>query len=119
MLPAAGREGAAPVWPLDGESDRELVLWVAEWRRPQAVMWERNRQELEVALYVRSLVVAEKLEASTNSRTLVKQQQEALGISLPGLFRNRWRIEVVAERSAASSGPARSRLKVVPGGVGA
>jgi hypothetical protein len=36
-----------------------LIVWAGEWRRPQAVMWERFGQELEVALYVRCLVRAE------------------------------------------------------------
>lgn len=117
-LPAAGRPGVAPVWPLSGGSDRELVLWVAEWARPQAVVWEQNGQELEVALYVRTFVAAEASDAPVTVRTLVKQQQEALGLSLPGLSRNRWRIETVEERSATSRAPMRNRLKVVPGGAG-
>jgi len=81
-------------------------------------MWERNGQELEVALYVRSLVAAEAEDASVGSRTLVRQQQEALGLSLPGLARNRWRIASVEPRAAAPRARTRSRLKVVPGGAG-
>jgi hypothetical protein len=77
-------------------------LWAARVARPQAVMWERNGQELEVALYVRSLADAEQMDASVAARTLVRQQQEALGLSLPGLARNRWRIgEVEAVVSAS------------------
>jgi hypothetical protein len=92
-------------------------LWNREWKRPQAVEWERNGQEVEVALYVRSLVAAEKLDAPTNLRTLVKQQQEALGISLPGLARNRWRIgDSALKREVAKAGGSnvvsiRDRLK--------
>lgn len=55
-------------------------------------MWERNGQEHEVALYVRSLVAAERRTAPVSLRVLVRQQQEALGISMPGLLRNRWLI---------------------------
>lgn len=87
-----GREGAAPEWPLSDASQRELQLWAAEWQRPQAVMWEANGQAIEVAMYVRTLKAAEKEDASTATRTLLKQQQEALGLSLPGLARLRWRI---------------------------
>jgi hypothetical protein len=72
-----------------------MDLWIIEWRRPQAVMWEANHQETEVALYVRALKEAEKQSASVPSRTLVKQLQEALGLSLPGLARNRWIIASV------------------------
>ena len=47
-LPAEGRQGDAPEWPLVGQSDREAELWAAEWRRPQAVQWELTGAELEV-----------------------------------------------------------------------
>lgn len=126
-LPAEGRQGETPEWPLARPTRRELVLWAREWRRPQAVMWEANHQESEVALYVRSLADAEKPRASVAARTLVKQQQEALGLSLPGLARNHWIIDlpasagprssdddVVATRSGSS---VRDRLKVVGRGA--
>lgn len=113
------RDGDAPEWPLSTASDRELELWVREWRRPQAVMWERDGQELEVAMYVRSVVEAERPGAVVAARTLVRQQQEALGLSQPGLARNRWRIGDAAPEAqeGAGSGPsARDRFKVVSGG---
>jgi len=121
VLPATGRDGPVPEWPLADETMRESVLWTAQWSRPQAVMWERQRQELEVALFVRSLVAAENAEAATNARTLVKQQMEALGLSSPGLRMLRWRI---AEQPSGGGAPspmprpsARDRLTVVPGGA--
>ncbi|CAN5497447.1 hypothetical protein BH24ACT5_BH24ACT5_21320 [soil metagenome] len=85
-------------------------------------MWERNGQELEVAMYVRSLVDAESHDASVASRTLLKQLQEALGLSIPGLLRNRWRIscdDVAPSRKSKSiqeGGSMRERLRVVAGG---
>lgn len=148
LLPASGRVGRAPKWPLlaatahvgalqaeagDDEAllevvgavaekyhARELELWAREWKRPQAVMWERNGQEVEVALYVRALAAAEFGSAPVTLRTLVRQHQEALGISLPGLARNRWRIEsrLVAVEGATPGAPARAGLKVVAGGAG-
>lgn len=114
-----GRKGEkAPIWPLTKASKRETELWDREWRRPQAVQWALNGQELEVALYVRALAGAEKPGAPVNLQTLVKQQQEVLGISLPGLARNRWRIgtpgiAVPARRVAA--GEARKRFTVITG----
>jgi hypothetical protein len=119
-LPASGRDGAAPAWPLTKATQRELTLWKREWKRPQATMWERNGQEVEVALYVRSLRMAEMPSAPTIARTLVKQQQEALGLSLPGLARNRWRIaDVDSDRpeQTAVGVSARDRFRVVPGGI--
>jgi hypothetical protein len=109
-LPPEGRKGSAPAWPLDEQDERESVLWEHEWTRPQAVMWERYGQEIEVAMYVRTLVAAEQKEAATNVRNLIRQQQEALGLSLPGLLRNRWRIEPPepAEAHGKRRTPARS-----------
>ncbi len=67
-LPAEGRLGPTPRWPLAGGSDRELALaeWAAVWRLPVATMWERAGWFHEVAVYVRWLVQAEKgsVEAS-------------------------------------------------------
>lgn len=119
VLPAAGREGPVPAWPLAEQLEREAVLWEREWRRPQAVEWERNGQELEVAIYVRSLVDAEKADAPVTARTLLRQQQEALGLSLPGLMRNRWKIgePEKAKEPQTTVGPStRERFRVVDGG---
>lgn len=96
-LPAR-REGPIPPWPFAEPTPRETELWARQWVRPQAVMWERNGQEEEVANYVRQLADAERPRASVASRTLVMRQQETLGLSLPGLARNRWRIGTDAQR---------------------
>lgn len=121
VLPHEGRQGDPPAWPLTESTKREDVLWAAEWARPQAVVWEENGQQVEVAMYVRALAEAEQIGASTNSRTLVKQLQEALGVSLPGMLRLRWKIDKPAESGAKTSGSrrsssARDRLSVIAGG---
>ena len=41
ILPADGRPGDPPEWPLLWQTQREYDLWKREWSRPQAVMWER------------------------------------------------------------------------------
>lgn len=119
-LPAAGREGPAPDWPLSKATKREVELWEREWARPQAIMWERNHQELEVALYVRNVRLAEMPSAPNAARTLVVRQMEELGISQGGLRRNNWRI---VDGSAATAKPkrraaagARDRLQLIQGG---
>src|SRR5690606_6396291 len=45
ILPAEGRAGDPPTWPLRGQSEREAELWSALWAKPQAVQWERQRAE--------------------------------------------------------------------------
>lgn len=82
-------------------------------------MWEANGQQAEVALYVRSLAAAERPRASVASRTLVRQQQEALGLSLPGLLRLRWRItDEPAQDRTTDDEPSsiRDRFRLVVGG---
>ena len=120
ILPAEGRGGQVPSWPLSQSTEREVELWEREWTRPQAIMWERQGQELEVALYVRALVTAEAHDAPTNTRTLVKQLMEALGISVPGMRCNRWKIgtvDPVADVEVSDEEDVRSRLSVVPSGA--
>ncbi|WBB73247.1 hypothetical protein O7602_26770 [Micromonospora sp. WMMD1128] len=131
ILPAAGRPGDPPAWPLSehedpGWGDRETELWRRLWSRPQAVEWERQGQELEVALYVRRLVEAEQPGARANLATLVRQMADALGLTIPGLRTNRWKIaEPGSSTRARRSGPvepvrksARDRFQVIDGAAG-
>lgn len=122
-LPALGRQGETPAWSLTRPTKRERAMWEAEWRRPQAVIWEANGQELEVALYVRTYLEAEKRHAEAALRRLVRQQQLDLGITLDGLLRQRW---VIADDVAApATGGAqradprsmKDRVKVITGGA--
>lgn len=122
-LPAAGRPGRAPAWPLPGTPGADVRrLWSSEWKRPQAVEWDRLGLAVEVALYVRNVVRLLDPEAPVNLGTLVRQQQDALGISVPGLRSNRWLIAAPAEAddagkpASAGAGAAsmRARLAVVP-----
>ncbi|CAM5681707.1 MULTISPECIES: hypothetical protein [Streptomyces] len=127
ILPADGRDGETPQWPLTEESVREDELWERLWRMPQALMWERYGQHLEVALYVRRLAAAEQPDAGVNLGTLVRQMADSLGLTTPGMRANRWRIDREAEqgpRPADASAPAaaptsaRARLRSVSGGRG-
>lgn len=119
-LPAAGRQGDPPPWPLARPAKRELQLWAEEWKRPQAIMWEANGQQNEVALYVRSFRDAEQADAGTALRTLVRQQMDSLGISLPGLRGCHWIIDPPdaqpSRKAPGTDGTAKSRWKVLDGG---
>lgn len=125
VLPAEGRPGATPDWPLTEQSLREAELWADLWRKPQAIMWERFGQELEVALYVRRLTEAELMDSRVNLSTLVRQMADSLGLTTPGMRANRWRItadeatqSAPAAHRRASRSSSRSRLKVVDGDGG-
>ncbi|MFB6977699.1 hypothetical protein [Streptomyces scopuliridis] len=126
ILPAEGRQGATPDWPLTEQADREADLWDDLWRKPQALMWERFGQEVEVALYVRRLVEAEERGSAAVLTTLVRQMADSLGLTTPGMRANRWRIDRAEEsEQAPAAGPAslapnsaRARLRAVPGGSG-
>lgn len=125
ILPAEGRQGATPDWPLTDQTVREDGLWGRLWRMPQALMWERYGQEIEVALYVRRLAEAESADASVAVGTLVRQMGDSLGLSTPGMRANRWRIDRAEETAERPAGPvqpapnsARARLRAVSGGSG-
>ncbi|MEU1908118.1 hypothetical protein [Streptomyces hygroscopicus] len=122
MLPAEGRAGDPPVWPLTEATDREWDVWCDLWSRPQAVMWEQLEQGYEVALFVRALAQAEQPDAKVELQRVVRQYLDSLGLSVQGMLRNRWRIGAtpIEEAPAAEAAPAprrrsaRDRMKVVP-----
>jgi hypothetical protein len=127
ILPSGGREGATPDWPLTEQSVREFELWERLWVMPQALMWERFGQELEVALYVRRFSEAELMDSRVNLSTLIRQMADSLGLTTPGMRANRWKIdrpEDAASHEASSSvspiaaNSARARLKAISGGGG-
>jgi hypothetical protein len=102
-LPAE-RTGPIPDWPLFIKpSPAEQAHWDALWRKPQAVQWEAHGQEVEVALYVRSLAEAEIPGAASNLRTEVRRTQENLGLSYVGLLKYRWRIADPAQFTPAAT----------------
>lgn len=126
-LPAEGRGRPAPEWPLTTASDRELVLWDDLWAKPQAVAWEDMAQELEVALFVRTLAEAERADGRVDVKKMVRGYLDSLGLSMAGMNRNRWKVAPALEEPAevaptappARRASARDRLKVVPSGEGA
>ncbi|MFI8830537.1 hypothetical protein ACIGPN_05865 [Streptomyces afghaniensis] len=99
-LPADGRDGPLPPFPLIDPSPREMDLWERLWETPQATMWEQLHQDFEVASYVRLLVAAEKPRSSAIIWSQVKQFAESLGLSVSGMARNRWTIAAVAADEA-------------------
>lgn len=92
VLPATGRPGPAPAWPLPDPGDRERWHWERLWATPQATEWEKLGQHVEVAVYVRRLVEVEQPGATASLGNHVLRLAEGLGLTIPGLLRNRWQI---------------------------
>lgn len=120
LLPAAGREGEPPAWPLLQASERAAHHWRELWALPQAVMWERLGQRHEVALCVSALAEVEAGGAPVATQRLLRSSMESLGLTVQGMLRNRWRIvgpvAPEPESKPASARPrrsARSRMTVV------
>lgn len=132
-LPAEGRKGKAPAWPLApvGDDDRsevaELVaareaeVWKQIWSTPQAVAWGRLGWTYDVAVYVRLLVLGE--QGSVKSLSEARQWSDRLGLNPAAMLRNRWRVaadEVGVKRTARAAAPARKsardRLRALDGG---
>jgi hypothetical protein len=116
VLPLTGRAGPAPKWPIPNPSERELELWAKLWAKPQATRWEVLGQDDEVALYCRRFVRAEQPDAPVATVVVVRQLGEALGLTIPGLLRNRWQIgsqqsapAPMTQAPTGTSGPTTSR----------
>lgn len=116
-LPASGRRGRTPAWPLDGRpSAAEHRLWRDLWRTPQAVAWERLGWTRVVARYARLVVLAEGGEkfAWPEARHL----EDRLGLTPKAMRMLLWTVTVDEVGEARASGrrraaPARRRLAAV------
>jgi hypothetical protein len=119
-LPSSGREGEPPPWPLSRPTKFELQRWEIEWRRPEAIMWERLGMEMQVALYVRTLREATKAGAAAARTNGLLRQIDNLGLSVAGRAANRWIIDDQGQTHAPRRAPtstAKDRLAVIQGGV--
>jgi len=117
-LPAEGRRGDPPEWPLAGPRKRELAIWAELWSTPQAVVWERLGWFRPVARYARLLYEVEKPGATAARLAEARQMEDRLGLSPMAMLRLRWEVvaDEVAERrdeAGGSRGSMRDRLKVV------
>lgn len=100
-LPFAGRTDPPPAFPLPRPTKREMVIWEEEWRRPQALMWERLGLGAEVALYVRTRIQAEAPKARSDVLGVVQRFLLSLGLTAEGLARRRWIIDSAEEAPSA------------------
>lgn len=124
-LPAEGRTGEAPPFPSPNMTQREGELWESMWRKPQAIIWERDCLVELVSIFVRQLAEAEVEKASAENRKTVKGLFADLYLTSDSLARAHIRIAppvavtTAGEDSTAPAAPqsARSRLQVVQGGA--
>lgn len=126
-LPSEGFRGDVPDFPLPDVTDRELAVWGALWRTPQACAWSmQSWRWLNVADLVRLQARGEAHDAPVNIATVVRQLRADLGLTPAGLKENGWAIAVdevaaradakAAEAAAAPRKSSRDRLSVVNGG---
>jgi len=87
-------------------------------------MWEANGQAIEVALYVKAVVVAEGPKATAADRNVVIRLMDGLGLTVGGLARCRWIIDPatgpshkVTPTDDPDRASAKSRFKTLEGGA--
>lgn len=114
-LPAHGREGDPPVWPLTGrQSAAEKSAWAELWATPQAVAWERLGWTRTVARYCRAMLAAEARDAPPALLAQVTAMEDRLGLTPKAMRLLLWEIaaDEVEEKRQTGSG-ARRRIKAV------
>lgn len=91
-LPAGGRSGDPPEFPLGKPSVAVRVLWIDLWRTPQAVAWEALGWTRVVARYAKLLILAERRDATAALLGEVRQLEDRLGLSPMAMRRLQWEI---------------------------
>lgn len=117
QLPAGGRPGAAPAFPLTLHVDErmrllEAQIWADLWATPQAVVWERSRWLRDVALYARYRAAAEL--GSMKAAAEARQLGDRLGLNPQAMLRLRWEIapDELGEVRSAKPATNRARLRI-------
>lgn len=129
-LPAEGYDGPVPDFPLPGASERELDVWEAAWRTPQAAAWAQPSEawrQRTVALWVRTSVRCEAPDAGAALLGQLHRFADQIGMTTAGLAEMGWKVavdETAGKRADKADAPAtparqssRSKLKVVSGGA--
>lgn len=103
-LPAQGYSGPVPEFPLPEPTARELEVWGAAWRTPQACAWsmpsERWRTRT-VAMWVRVSVRCEAEDAGAALYGQLHRFADQIGLTTAGLAEMGWKVavdEVAAKR---------------------
>lgn len=116
LLPAGGRKGATPRWPL---TVAKPTLWASLWKLPQAVVWEQTGAVRVVARYALLLEQAELPDASAALLGEVRQMEDRLGLNPKAMRSLLWEVssdEVGEKRVSAPQSKAdakRTELRIV------
>jgi len=115
VLPADGRRGDPPPWPLDGQTSAEVLAWGQLWATPQAVAWERLGWTRTVARYCRCMVAAEAADAQPGLLGQVTAMEDRLGLTPKAMRMLLWEIaaDEVGEQRNRQASTARRRIKAV------
>ena len=113
MLPAGGRQGDTPEWPLELLSSDEAHLWKDLWSTPQAVAWERHGWTRVVARYCRIAILAEAMDKDALSEA--RQLEDRLGLTPKAMRMLMWQVatDEVADKRQETSAGARGRIRAV------
>lgn len=108
-LPAAGRTGRAPKWPMPRNTDRtaakrETELWRDLWATPQAFAWEQLGWTRVVARYCRLVIICEGPESTAALLGEVRQLEDRLGLTPMAMRRLQWEVGETAAAPGSSSG---------------
>jgi len=124
-LPAEGRQGDPPAWPLAATAAFDEDTWRDLWSTPQAAAWERLGAGAVrvVARYV--VLLAEADVGEPKAAAEVRQIEDRLGLTPMAMLRLRWEIaaDEVAEAREQRTPPAakadvRARLRIVDSASG-
>lgn len=115
-LPAEGRQGEPPMWPLASDAtEQERDAWWQLWRTPQAVMWERLGWTRTVARYCRFMVEAEEPGAAAALLAAVTAMEDRLGLTPKAMRLLLWQVtsDEVGEQREKPASSVRGRLRAV------
>lgn len=127
-LPAQGYDGPVPAFPLAEPTEREIEVWEALWRTPQACAWSMPSESWRVrtvGLYARTVVRCEAADAPSALLGQLHRFADQIGMTTAGLAEMGWSVAVdeVSAKAAEKSGDtpmprqsSRARLSAVPGG---
>ncbi|MDQ1217990.1 hypothetical protein [Microbacterium arborescens] len=113
------RAGRAPAWPFGKKATAaERALWLKLWKLPQAILWEEQHVERDVALYVRMSILVESGTETAAKVKSVRDQARTLLIELDSLTKAGYRISSQTASPAVRSSAADAKRAAVPSSRG-